>query len=84
MLKNIIFYMNNNILLETIEVLRYSIRDLKNLIFYKEELLEKLLKKQQSNCQHVWINDSIDKMDGYTECFPIKYCRECEISYKPS
>lgn len=71
---------NDDIILETINGMRETIKTLKNVIFKKEELLNKLISHSQSNCTHDWIVDSIDKMDSYSESNIIKYCAKCELT----
>jgi hypothetical protein len=74
--------MNNDILIETINHLETSIKELNNLVYYKKELLEKLISYQQKTCQHDWVLDSIDQLNGYSECLNIKYCCKCNYTDK--
>ncbi len=69
-----------DIILETINGLRDTITTLKNVIFKKEELLCKLISYSRDKCTHVWVIDSIDKMNCYSESNVIKYCTKCELT----
>ena len=46
-MNNIMNNIDNNIIIETIYHLETSLRDLKNLVFHKEEMLKKLILYQQ-------------------------------------
>ena len=32
-------------------------------------------------CDHNWIDDNIDCLDGYKLSIPIRYCLYCEMNY---
>ncbi len=68
------------ILADTIDHLKFSIKELDNMVFYKKELLKKAILYQQSNCKHTWNIDYIDQLDGYKESVTIKYCDICECT----
>lgn len=68
------------ILAETIDHIKMSINELDNMVFYKKELLKKLILYQQSMCKHNWNIDYIDQLDGYKESVRIKYCDICEYT----
>lgn len=68
------------ILSDTIDHLKFSIRELDNMVFYKKELLKKVILYQQSKCNHNWNIDYIDQLDGYKESVTIKYCDICEYT----
>jgi hypothetical protein len=68
------------VVLETINGLRDTIKNLKNITFKQEELLYKLVSYSQNNCTHAWIKDSIDKMENYSESNIIEYCSICELT----
>ncbi len=72
--------MNTELLEETINNLETSIKELSNLVFYKKELLGKLILHRQNTCKHDWIVDSTDQLDGYKECVTIKYCNNCDYT----
>ena len=67
-------------------IISYKIKTYQEVVNLKEELKEKEedLKKAETylkfNCNHNWITDSIDSMEGYKEGIIIKYCTECELS----
>jgi len=71
---------DNNIIIETIYHLETSLRDLKNLVFHKEEMLKKLILYQQKECKHDWVIDSTDQINGYKESVNIKYCTICKCT----
>ena len=73
--------MNNDILYKTKELLEQDIRETKNYLFYKEELLKKCIKEIQENCSHNIVKDSIDLLEGYKEGIIIKYCENCEKTF---
>tara|TARA_Y100000389_G_C17426222_1_gene499690 strand:- start:177 stop:398 length:222 start_codon:yes stop_codon:yes gene_type:complete len=66
---------------EFITLLESDIRDTKNLLYEKEELLKKSINLLQNSCEHEIIVDFIDKMDGYKESVMIKYCKKCEKTF---
>ena len=71
---------DNNIIIETIHHLKGSIKELKNVLFYKEEMLKKLILHQQKHCKHEWIIDSTDQINEYIECVNIRYCSLCNYT----
>ena len=74
--------MNADLLEETINNLETSIKELNNLVFYKKELLGKLILYRQNTCKHDWVVDSTDQLDGYREGVNIKYCNTCDYTDK--
>lgn len=72
--------MKTELLEETINNLESSIKELSNLVFYKKELLKKLISYRQKTCNHYWIIDSTDQLEGYKECVTIKYCNYCNYT----
>tara|TARA_Y100000389_G_scaffold104355_1_gene101219 strand:- start:1303 stop:1524 length:222 start_codon:yes stop_codon:yes gene_type:complete len=73
--------MDIDILYKTKELLEEHIKETKNYLFYKEELLKKCIKKIQENCNHIIVTDSIDLLEGYKEGVIIKYCENCEKTF---
>lgn len=73
--------MDNNILHELKLVLEKEIKQGKDIIFEKEEILKDINKKIQDNCNHSIITDYIDQMEGYKESIQIKYCEICEKTF---
>ena len=72
---------NNNILFLCKENIIQEIREMKNMIYYKEELLQKITHQIQTDCQHEIVTDYIDLMDGYRESVKINYCKKCEKTF---
>ena len=68
------------------DIISFKKKTYQEIVNLKEELKEKEedLKKAETylkfNCNHNWITDSIDSMEGYKEGIIIKYCTECELS----
>lgn len=74
--------------------LKDSIRTIKDLIFFKEREIQTLkseleekenkLRVTISNlikvCDHSWVDDHIDLLDGYKLSQPIRYCVKCELT----
>lgn len=73
--------MDNDILYELKLVLEKEIKQYKDIIFEKEEILKNINKKIQDNCNHRIITDHIDQMEGYKESIQIKYCEICEKTF---
>ena len=48
----------------------------------EKEKLEKFNKYMCMFCQHNWIDDHIDCLDGYKLAVPIRYCEHCEMNYQ--
>jgi len=71
----------NNILFLYKENIIQEIREMKDMIYYKEELLQKITDQIQSDCEHEIITDYIDLMDGYRESVKINYCKKCEKTF---
>ena len=68
------------------DIISYKKRLYQEVVNLREELKEKEadLKKVETylkyNCQHNWITDSVDSMEGYKQGIIIKYCEKCELS----
>ena len=68
------------------DIIAYKKRLYQEVVNLREELKEKEadLKKVETylkyNCQHNWITDSVDSMEGYKQGIIIKYCEKCELS----
>ena len=68
------------------DIISYKKRLYQSIVNLREELKEKEadLKKVETylkyNCQHNWITDSVDSMEGYKQGIIIKYCEKCELS----
>ena len=68
------------------DIISYKKRLYQDIVNLKEELKEKEaeLKKfetyLQYNCNHIWITDSVDQMNGYRQGILIKYCDKCELT----
>ena len=68
------------------DIISYKKRLYQEIVNLKEELKEKEaeLKKfetyLQYNCNHIWITDSVDQMNGYRQGILIKYCEKCELT----
>ena len=73
--------MNIDILYKVKNILEEDIKNNKNGIFYKEEILKECIKEIQQKCDHKIITDSIDLLEGYKECVTIKYCEKCEKTF---
>lgn len=58
-----------------------QIHNLKLLLEESEESLAKFQKYLATNCEHEWVVDSIDSIQGYKEGQLIKYCENCELSF---
>tara|TARA_B110000046_G_scaffold177578_1_gene204536 strand:+ start:19706 stop:19930 length:225 start_codon:yes stop_codon:yes gene_type:complete len=69
-----------DLVFETINDVKDTIKNLKNVTFKQEELLYKLISHSQQNCPHDWVRDSIDRMDNYSESNVIDYCSICELT----
>lgn len=48
----------------------------------EKEKLEKFNKYMCRFCQHNWIDDHIDCLEGYKLAVPIRYCQHCEMNYQ--
>jgi len=33
-----------------------------------------------NNCEHEWINDNVDQLEGYRLSVPITYCSKCYLT----
>tara|TARA_Y100000817_G_C16450298_1_gene364723 strand:+ start:191 stop:451 length:261 start_codon:yes stop_codon:yes gene_type:complete len=68
------------------DIISYKKRLYQDIVNLKEELKEKEeeLKRfetyLQYNCNHNWITDSVDQMNGYRQGILIKYCEKCELT----
>ena len=68
------------------DIISYKKRLYQDIVNLKEELKEKEaeLKKfktyLQYNCNHIWVTDSVDQMNGYRQGILIKYCEKCELT----
>ena len=49
------------------------------LLDYNKEF-DKVKKYIYDNCNHEWINDNIDQMEGYKQSISIKYCDKCLLT----
>ena len=67
------------ILIELKDEIEREIYTLKNIIFTKENTLEKLTDKLLYECNHNWIRDHIDIDVERTEM--VKYCDKCHLTY---
>jgi peptidoglycan hydrolase CwlO-like protein len=67
------------------DIISFKKKTYRQIINLKEELREREeeLKKAETyllyNCDHNWVTDSIDNMNGQ-QCTIIKYCTECELT----
>ena len=73
--------MENNILFLCKETIIQDIKQLKDMIYYKEEFLKKITLQLQEECKHKIIVDHVDLLDGYRESVKIKYCEVCEKTF---
>ncbi len=73
--------MDNTILYNLKLTLEKEIKQTKDIIFEKEEILKSINKLFQENCNHQIITDYIDQIDGYKESIQIKYCEKCEKTF---
>lgn len=48
----------------------------------EKDKLEKFNKYMCYNCEHSWVDDHIDCLDGYRLAVPIRYCENCEMNYQ--
>tara|TARA_Y100000996_G_scaffold411316_1_gene395235 strand:+ start:1141 stop:1389 length:249 start_codon:yes stop_codon:yes gene_type:complete len=59
-----------------------EIHSLNNELFEKKLRLNTVMNIIRKNCEHVWITDYIDSINGYKESQMIKYCEKCEATYQ--
>ena len=76
------------ILLNTFDgILEYKRKTSNNIARLEIELKEEKEKMEKFNkymcykCDHNWIDDNIDCLDGYKLSIPIRYCLYCEMNY---
>ena len=68
------------------DIISYKKRLYQEIVNLKEELKEKEaeLKKfetyLQYNCNHIWITDSVEQMNGYRQGILIKKKKKCELT----
>ena len=62
------------------KILLEDIRILKDKLFEKELELKQLNTNIIENCDHEWIIDYIDSIQGYKLSQRIKYCKKCEYT----
>lgn len=48
----------------------------------EKEKLEKFNKYMYYKCEHSWVDDHIDCLEGYKLAVPIRYCEHCEMNYQ--
>ena len=73
--------MENNILFLCKETITQELKQLKDMIYFKEELLKKITAQLQDECEHRIVIDHVDLLAGYRESVKIKYCEVCEKTF---
>lgn len=62
------------------DTLEQEIISMKNKLIQYNIEFEKVQKFILENCQHEWIDDHIDQMNGYKQAIPIRYCDKCLLT----